>query len=885
LLKINDALLRALDGGDPIVVPSRQRAVAIRLSHAAAQLARGRTAWATPAVAATGAWLQESSARLRGAGVELPRTLGTHEEWLLWAEAAAELTAGAALLLPESIADGLARAAQLAADYRIPTTSIAADPGNEARWLAQAIVMVEQRSAALGALPRHRLWQALAAVDSAALGSRPIRFVGHGPLVPALRHLLEAWRGHGSSFVLPAGAAPQPLAAVPGQTRVEQASDPLADLRRAAEWCAARLQADPDARLLLVVPDLPRRRVHLDRVLRETLEPSTCFERSVAPRSFGFEGGAPLADYPLPRAALELLALLTRPLAARAAIAILEARFWPAASLPGRARAARWLRARQSGDLDLAGLRRALAAACIGDRHCEALAQRLHEAGRRLPTSRLDAAGWAEAFAQALETLGWPGSGVADSAGQQALEGWRALLQQFADLGAALGPCGAQRAVDVLAGMARREAFAPVGADFPVLVTASIDDPVVRYDGIRVCGLQADVWPPAARLDPYLPWALQRRAAIPQGSPAGCLQRAREAMATWQQATGELSLGWARRDDDTELAPSPLLSAWPSLEVEPALPPLVERLRALSPAVLEPMQDQRGAPWPAGRALPKGVRALELQNRCPFRAYAEIRLGAEEPRVPQPGVSPLERGEYLHRVLELTWAGIGDSATLATLDAGGRRARVQAAAESALELLARPGRPPVDARSVARERERAVEVVAGLLELERQRTPFRVLGREWELETQVAGVPLRLRIDRVDAFADGRLAIVDYKTGASRPLDWVSDRAEPVQLFTYALALQAQAAGAIGALGNVHLVRRGKVFSAMSEVEALLPEAKVAFDWAPLLRQWRAQVERLAADFLRGDARVEPLVDACKRCHLPGACRRAELGVGGSAGG
>jgi len=185
------------------VVPSRQRAVAIRLSHAAAQLARGRTAWTTPSVSATGAWLQEAGARVRGAGVDLPRTLGVHEEWLLWGEAAAELTAEAALLLPESIADGLARAAQLAADHRIPTAAIAADPGNEARWLAAAIDHVERRAAALGAMPRHRLWSALAAADPAALGRRPVRLVGHGPLSPALRHLVETWQGRGMSF--PAG--------------------------------------------------------------------------------------------------------------------------------------------------------------------------------------------------------------------------------------------------------------------------------------------------------------------------------------------------------------------------------------------------------------------------------------------------------------------------------------------------------------------------------------------------------------------------------------------------------------------------------------------------------------------------------------------------------
>lgn len=882
---IDDALLRALEAGDPIVVPSRQRAVAIRLSFAATQLSRGRSAWASPAVLATGTWLEDACSRLRGAGIDLPRILGAHEEWLLWVDAATALTAQETLLLPESIADGLARSARLAAEHRIPEAAIGADPGDEARWLAQAMAQVQRRAAALGALPRHGLWAALATAEPSALGGREVRLVGHGAMAPAFLHLIEAWRARGMSFALDTGAGPPAAAAAISGVRVDKAHDPLAELRCAAEWCAARLHANPDARLLLVVPDLARRRVHLDRVLRETLEPEACFAPATAPRSFGFEGGGPLADYPLPNTALAVLALLTRPLSAAAASGVLEARVWPGASLAGRARAARWLRARQSGTLDAADVRHALATAAAGDPACEAVAERLKEAERRLPTGRVDAAGWAVSFAEVLEALGWPGGGIADTAGQQALEGWHALLQQFADLATTLGPCLAKRAVDVLAAMARRETFAPVGADYPVLVTASLDDPVVRYDGIRVCGLQADTWPPPARLDPYIPWSLQRWARIPASLPAGCLQRARNAMAAWRAGSDALCLSWAGRDDDTELAPSPLLSAWPPHEVTPTMPTLVERLRALAPAALEPLRDASGAPWPAGRTLPRGVRALDLQNRCPFRAYAEIRLGAEELRVAQPGVSVLERGEYLHRVLELTWAGIGDSAALAALESSARRERVARAADAALALFERRGRVPIDPRSIARERDRAIEVVLTLLQVEQARAPFRVLGREWEMAAVVAGAPLRLRIDRVDAIEDGRLAVLDYKSGAARPLDWISERAVPVQLFTYALALQGQQAAAIGALAHVHLVRRGKVFSGMAEDDALLPEVKATFDWAPLSRQWREQVERLARDFLAGDARVAPIVDVCQRCHLGGVCRRSELGVGGPSGG
>lgn len=877
---LNGDLQRALELGDPVVVASRQRAVAVRLSHAAGELRRGRSAWITPEVEPLGGWLQACAARLRAAGEPLPRMLGAHEEWLLWSEAATELTAAAPLLRAESIADGLSRAALLAAEYRIPAKAIAADPGHEAQWLVQALQHVERRAAALGAQPRHLGWSSLASCDPRSLGSRPVHFFGHGRLRPAVEQGLAAWSAAGMRFLL------QPRAPLTAAVGVVEASDPASELRLAAEWCARRLQADPGAKLLLVVPDLARRRMHVDRVLRETLEPAACLDRAGAPASFAFEGGLPLADWPLPREALALLGWLAQPRATAASLAaVLESRCWPAATRPALARAARGLRSR-GGPLPPVGELLSVLEAMLGAEGGGArVVGQLQEAARQFVGTRLDAAGWAAAMARVLETLGWPGAGVADGTGQQSLEAWRRLLQQFADLGAALAPCGAARAVEVLAGMARREGFAPVAADTAVLVTAAVEDPLVRYDGIWVCGLQADRWPLPARLDPFLPWSLQRRAGVDAGSAAGCLRLARDALAAWRAATNELRLSWAAREDEAELAPSPLLADWAATTSQPQRPALAASLRELAPADLQLFEDRSGQPWPPGQALPRGTRSLELQNLCPFRAYVELRLGAEAPRPAQPGIPAAERGEYLHRVLDLAWGELGDSRRLQSMSAEALEACVVRAAAGALPVLQRADRAALDGRSIERERARAIEVVLGMLALEGLRAPFRVLAREREVHAELAGSTIRLRIDRIDAFEDGRLAIVDYKTGASRPLDWLGERADPVQLFTYAHALRAGAVeGAVAALGNVHLVRRGQVFAAMAEADALLPESKVAFDWAALLRQWEGQVERLARGFQRGDAQVEPTEQACRRCHLHGACRRAELGVGASVG-
>ncbi len=86
---------------------------------------------------------------------------------------------------------------------------------------------------------------------------------------------------------------------------------------------------------------------------------------------------------------------------------------------------------------------------------------------------------------------------------------------------------------------------------------------------------------------------------------------------------------------------------------------------------IERYEDEPGLPWAQGVPLPAGTRAIELQSRCPFRAYAQLRLAADPLESPLPGITPRERGRMLHRALELLWQGLGGSAGLAGARAEG----------------------------------------------------------------------------------------------------------------------------------------------------------------------------------------------------------------------
>ena len=55
---------------------------------------------------------------------------------------------------------------------------------------------------------------------------------------------------------------------------------------------------------------------------------------------------------------------------------------------------------------------------------------------------------------------------------------------------------------------------------------------------------------------------------------------------------------------------------------------------------------------------------FKLQAMCPFKAFAELRLGATELDEAETGLSALDRGLLIHRVLQKIWDVLGSHAGL-----------------------------------------------------------------------------------------------------------------------------------------------------------------------------------------------------------------------------
>jgi ATP-dependent helicase/nuclease subunit B len=876
LLELTPEIHEHLRHAGTLVVPSPQRAAALRLAYGAARLASGSRVWSTPDVLPWSAWLARGLDEARMRDVPVPRRLTRSEEWWLWREALRAACADLPVLRPDGLIDSVRRAVLRLEDYGLTLRS--ADTAETATLLGSHAHFM-RRCQQLEAL-WVASWRACAPYLKAPASATWL--AGFAEIGTARRAWLEQLGVRIHSQSLPADAA---QAAPEARLAIRGFEDPQAEAVAAAQWCAERLTQDPRARLLLVVTRLPEQRHHWLRALSQRLDHRQILAQAHAGAdaegAAAIEGGQPLEAYALVALALQLLTLAAGEADFATLSAVLRSPFLSPAGREARLRIDRWLRD-QNIEVSSARLRSLPGVGARGlddaaTRTLQGLLQalELHAAAEAMPPERAPAADWAQRFARVLERAGWPGVELS-SAEQQLRMRFEELLGELAVMTLERSALRAQQVLGLLRQLAAATAFESASDDVPVTVTAATDDPIVRYDGIWVAGLTADVWPQPQRADPWIPWGLQRSAGMPMADPAGALRLARQALRQWRAATDQLVLSYPRSDSDLPRDPSPLLLEVPGRVIRDEIsttPPFeLERWMAAQAPRLEAVADTAGPAWPDGQPLRGGTKLLELQSLCPFRGFAQQRLAAQPLREPAPGIDPMVRGQILHRALELLWRALGNADAL-RVRAPQLPALVRDCIEQALVEAQRRCAGGLDPQLLRREALRDTRLLERLLEWELARGPFEIEALEQPQSFEIGGATLALRLDRVDRLGDGRLIVFDYKSGAVEPFDALADRPRRPQLPAYAIAAgERTAAVAMLYLGREGLKLRG-IADRTGRLAGLRPAKDAEPGWGELLQRWREQLAALVQEFLRGHAIVDPQPKACDTCHLQLLCR------------
>jgi len=869
------------DGG--VVLAANERAA--RAAVAAFDVARraeGRTAWLTPAIFAWDLWVRERWQERNDDGLVLLNML---QEQAIWMRVIARSRAGAGLLHHGRLAAAAQSAHRLLCGYTpnalksSARTGWTGDSATFSEWLDSFELRCRREGLVSNSVIGLQLATHLLKEDASEgeEGNRrpPLLLIGFDRLLETQRALLDAW----GEWTLEGSLEPAK------STRFLAAQDDASEVEACVDWLRSKLGANPQARLIVVATGLQENRGRLERALMDARA-----EDNVE-LDFEFSLGVPLAQVGLARSAVLLLRWLSEPISESELDWLLGSGYCAASAEEEVALAQAMRDARRSGHErpsweldDFAGIGDPVEA----EHPLAAWTARLQKARGHIRTgpSRQSPLEWVSVTERFLEDVGWPGFRPLSSVAFQARKRWEHVLEDCGSLGFEGAEMEWAEFVGTVAEAASSSIFATESTDAPVQITEPLESAGQLADGIWFLGANEDSWPGRGQPHPLLPIGLQRESDMPHASPQADWTLCQEATGRLISSADEVVFSYAKASAGTEARPSRLVAQ----RIGPAQKLMVER-DATSPAGdrTETFRDLSMVPF-SQTEMRGGAATLTRQSLCPFQAFAVTRLNAEDWEPATAGLNPKQRGQLLHAVLHKVWGGSarGGISNLAELQSKNHQdlnAFVSRIVDSVMTESFDPSRRNAlpdrfPKRYLQLERERLTELVSEWLRYELEREPFSVFRTEDKTEIMIAGLTMKLRLDRIDEVQGGGKLVIDYKTGEVGPKAWLGDRPDDVQLPLYATyAVQDELEGLVFARvrpGNTEF--RGRVRNAVETLRRDL-SGTAGLVKEPLtdaqLDEWRTRIERLGEDFVRGVAAVDPKEQGktCKSCHLHTVCR------------
>lgn len=858
-------LLGWLDAGVTVLTPTPLLAAIVEHQHTRWQLKKGLRTWPRPPVLAVSAWLRQiwQQARYRH-GEQVAALLSPAQEILLWQECIEQ--SGIPLLDIHSTAVAARQTALKMAAWRVPVSHPAWDEAEDSQAFLDWRQRVCRKCREQGWMTPNGLWS-LDCPGSVSLPEKVV-FAGFTECPAAVKQLAAWLRDRGAVVHFENSQA---SASKLGAICCEEWAH---EIDTAGRWARAAYDSRPDASIGILIPDLRQRKAEVERVFRNVFQPASVLRPllSSAPGNQSIihvHCGVPLSDHPIVAAAFLLFDLAEPRIPIAAVSGLLLSPYVLGAQSECRLRASADANIRRLHELDLPVplIRRYTA-------ECPELSRRWPRIQKVLGSAvaRADASEWAAFAMRLLEAVGWPGDQSRSAMEEAALQQWNQVLSTLSSLNLLGRVMTWREALSHLRRLAAADG--PVAGDLtsPVQVMDSSDAESVRFDRVWAAELSDAGWPPAPAPAAFIPIALQRKYDLPGATPESRHVQIQRAARSIQQA-GDIAFGSYSAGARETAALSPLFT-----DVQHFSPNQIDLwqgdvlIDSVVSRELEALEDSQAPPLARDAVLAGGTNLIKSQSACPFQAFAKWRLQAEQLDEPTFSFDPLDRGIFLHAALANVWGEIKSLAVLRSMTSSELAAAIDRAVDQAVasDQVATVFREQL--RQAERQRLRLI--LQAWLAIEANRTvDFVVEATEQQSQYDLNQLQLRLRVDRIDRLKDGRLVLIDYKSGEPKAKSLDGDRPSEPQLLIYAAALGDQVdalyfaklkprkEGAVGYGRQAH-------FGGKKEVP---PE-----DWAGCLHEWKKVVEKLGREFVHGYAAVNPQSKACEYCTIKPVCRIRE---------
>lgn len=626
------------------------------------------------------------------------------------------------------------------------------------------------------------------------------------------------------------------------------ANDETEEYQQLISWLKLRLQRD-EQRIGVVIPDLQQKSRTLQRRMIKEF-PQDQFNISL---------GQSLSSFSIVDHALTWLSLDSQSLTPHELSLLLQSPYL------GHAKAEFNLRSQYLQDSFLIQEQKIQLKKLQMDLHNRApqLAELLNQLKPYPKTS--SAHDWVQLMQDRLNTLGFPGDYGLNSENYQCFNRFTGLFDELRELGLVQPQMNASQALNAIKTLAKNTIFQAQNIKAQIHITGLLEASGCEFDSLWVMGLTDHCLPQKTRLSAFIPHQMQIKLQMPHSIAQRELHLAQVTLQRLQNGSPATVFSYAKMQADTPNLPCALITHF-----SPYLP--IEQNTAEEQNIHSvPHTESYLFPLGDEEQFSGGTALLANQAKCPFKAFAEHRLTAKPSLEVIDGLDQRERGQIIHKVLEILWQSIGSQAELIQLNESQLEQRIESALHQALMPLC--DKHPDSFSELVQEIEfsRLNNVVRACLEWEKQRPAFTVDSLEQSYTVNLAELDFKVRVDRIDKVGEHKW-VIDYKSNLPASKPWYEERPKEPQLLLYAL-LDEQ----INALLLLQ-VKAGKIScSGLSEEKqniSGLSALKKDDHWQQQRQNWKQQLEHLAEEFKQGHCPPQPASAAiCQLCDFQNLCR------------